>query len=181
MTEGIVRRSPEPYPEPVNSLVREHMPATYFDEYQGLRVELLDVLSDGDLETTLGGTTETLGWICREIGEIEHAYAASFRTFRQTFDYRHADPTVEHSVSALRTWYAELDRDLMTAVESLTEDDIGSRRIVRDDFEAEFFSPLPAVQLDTYREALLLFYGKASVYLRALGRPLPGHWPDWIG
>lgn len=62
-----------------------------------------------------------------------------------------------------------------------TEDDIANRRIVRGDFAENFFSPLVKVQLDVYREALLLFYGKVSVYLRAINRPLPGNWRDWVG
>jgi hypothetical protein len=39
---------------------------------------------------------------------------------------------------------------------------------------------LPKIQLDVYREALLIFYGKVSVHLRAIDRPLPGQWLDWI-
>jgi hypothetical protein len=84
-------------------------------------------------------------------------------------------------VAALRRWYASLDRDLLAAVEALSEEEIAGRRIVRSDFEESFFSPLADVQLDTYREALLIFYGKVSIYLRALDRPLPGDWADWIG
>jgi hypothetical protein len=55
------------------------------------------------------------------------------------------------------------------------------RRIIRGDFDEEYFSPLPKIQLDVYREALLICYGKVSVYLRAIDRPLPGQWLDWIG
>jgi hypothetical protein len=84
-------------------------------------------------------------------------------------------------VAALKAWYAELDRNLMAAVEDLSEDDIANRRIIRGDFDEDFFSPLAKQQLDVYREALLLFYGKASVYLRAINRPLPQQWRDWVG
>jgi hypothetical protein len=77
--------------------------------------------------------------------------------------------------------FAELDREMMAAVAALSDEDIDTRRIVRGDFDEEFFSPLPRIQLDIYREALLIFYGKVSVYLRADGRPLPGQWMDWIG
>src|SRR5262245_33479552 len=157
------------------------MPATYFAEYQALRDQLMAILTDDDLAVTLGGGTAPLGSLCREIGDIEHAYVESFRTFSQDFAYRNPDAAVERSVAALRRWYAALDRDLLTAVEALSEEDIAGRHIVRGDFEADFFSPLPAVQLDTYREALLIFYGKVSVYLRALDRELPGDWEDWIG
>ncbi len=85
------------------------------------------------------------------------------------------------SVGAIVSWYAELDRELAAAIAALSEDDIADRRIVRHDFGVSNFSPLPSIQLDIYREALLIFYGKASVYLRAMGKALPGHWPHWIG
>ena len=164
-----------------NSIVGGYLAETYFPEYQLLRDQLMDILDDEDLVQRLGGETASLGALCREIGEIEHAYVESFRTFRQDFTYRNADPGLEHSVAALKAWYADLDRNLMAAVEALSEDDIANRRIIRGDFDEDYFSPLAKQQLDVYREALLLFYGKVSVYLRAMDRRLPGHWPDWVG
>ena len=165
----------------MNSLVRDHLPATQFAAYQLLRDELVGILSDVDLGYRPATTTLTLGQLCREIGEIEHTYVEALRTFRQDFGWRHADDAVERSVAGLSTWYADLDRDLRAAIETLTEDDIANRRIQRDDFDVQGFSPLPAQELDVYREALLIFYGKVSIYLRAMGRPLPAHWEAWIG
>lgn len=165
----------------MNPLLRDHLKATFFEEYQSLRGQLMAILADHDLRFDLGGESAPLGALCREIGEIEHAYVESFRTFTQDFGYRVDDPRLERSVDALVAWYADLDREMAEALETLSEDDVLSRRIVRGDFDAEFFSPLPRVQLDIYREALLIFYGKVSVYLRAMGRPLPGDWSDWIG
>ena len=165
----------------MNSLVRVHMPATFFVDYQALRDELVAILTDDDLRFRVGGESATLGALCREIGEIEHTYVESFRTFRQDFDYRHPDTRLEKSLDALTSWYAELDRDLADAIAALSEDDIANRRIVRKDFDVSDFSPSADIQLDIYREALLIFYGKVSVYLRAMNKPLPGHWPHWIG
>jgi hypothetical protein len=165
----------------VNPLIRDHLKATFFEEYQSLRGQLMAILADDDLRFQLGGESATLGALCREIGQIEYAYVESFRTFTQDFGYRNEDPRLERSVDALVAWYADLDREMTAVLETLGEDDILNRRIVRGDFDAEFFSPLPRVQLDIYREALLIFYGKVSVYLRAMGRPLPGDWSDWIG
>ncbi len=165
----------------MNSIIGGYLAESYFPEYQALRDQLMDVLGDEDLSLRLGGDTASLGALCREIGEIEHAYVESFRTFRQDFAYRNPDPRLEHSVAALTAWYAELDRDLMAAVAALSEDDIEHRRIVRGDFDTDYFSPLPKAQLDVYREALLIFYGKVSVYLRAFEKPLPPQWRDWIG
>ena len=165
----------------MNPLIRDHLKETFFEEYHSLRGQLMAILADDDLRFQLGGESATLGALCREIGQIEYAYVESFRTFTQDFGYRNEDPRLERSVDALVAWYADLDREMTAVLETLGEDDILNRRIVRGDFDAEFFSPLPRVQLDIYREALLIFYGKVSVYLRAMGRPLPGDWSDWIG
>lgn len=165
----------------MNSIVREYLAATYFGDYQRLRDELIEILTDEDLGYRVGATSASLGALCREIGEIERSYVESFRTFRQDFDYRNPDARLESSVVALSSWYAELDSELMTAVEGLSEDDIANRKIIRSDFDVTYFAPLPKDQLDVYREALLIFYGKASVYLRAMGRALPGQWQEWIG
>ena len=164
-----------------NSIIDGYLDQTYFSLYQRLRDQMMVELSDADLEVRLGGESETLGALCREIGEIEHSYVASLRTFRQDFEYRNPDPRLEHSVVALRAWFGELDRDLMAAIDALSEDDIQHRRIVRSDFDASFFAPLATTQLDTYREALLIFYGKASVYMKAIGTPRSQDWHDWIG
>lgn len=161
----------------MNSLVRDHLPATYFDEYLALRGQLLDVLSDEDLAFSLGGTTLTIGALCREMGEVEQCYIDSFRTFSQTFDYRHPDSAVEVSVEALRTWWTTLDRELHDVLEAISEEDLAAdRRVDRSD---QFSLSIPA-QTDIYREALLIFYAKVSIYLRAQRRPLPGDWEGWI-
>ena len=165
----------------MNPLIRDHLASTYFEEYQLLRDELMGTISDDDLAFRPGGATFTLGELCREIGQIEHSYIGALRTFRQDFDWRAPNPQVEGGVSAMTTWFADLDRNLLAAIEALTEDDTANRRITRSDFDIEGFSPLPPQELDIYREALLIFYGKVSIYLRSMGRDLPGHWGDWIG
>ena len=44
-------------------------------------------------------------------------------------------------------------------------------------------APPPPVetQLDVYVQANLIFLGKASIYLKAMDRPLPKDWKEWIG
>jgi hypothetical protein len=163
----------------MNSLVQVHMASTFFESYQVLRDELVEILTDDDLGFRGEGTNASLGALCREIGEVEHSYVESFKTLRQDFDYRNPDPAVDKSVDALSSWYAALDRELMAAVGAISEEAIQTRRIVRE-FDVDF-APSPSTQLDIYREALLIFYGKVSVYLRAMGKKQPGHWPQWIG
>ena len=163
----------------MNSLVRDHLAATWFAQYQDLRTQLMGVLGDDDLAFRPGGATYTFGQLCREIGEIEYSYIEAIRTFRQDFEWHNPDPRPEHSVAALSSWFADLDKDLQAAIEAVTEDDATNRRFIRADIPA--FSPLLPQELDIYREALLIFYAKASIYLRVMGRELPGDWPVWIG
>lgn len=165
----------------MNSLIRDHLPATYFEHYQLRRSELMGVLTDDDLAFRPAGAALTLGELCREIGEIEYSYIEAFKTFRQDFDWREGDSRMERDVAALTAWYEDLDRELLAALEVLTEDDIAGRRIIRSDFDVADFSPLAPQELDNYREALLIFYGKVSIYLRIMGKELPGEWKAWIG
>jgi hypothetical protein len=161
----------------VNSVIGGYLAESFFREYQGLRDQLMGILGDEDLRLRLGGETASLGALCREIGEIEQAYVESFRTFRQDFAYRNPDPALEHSVVALKAWFAELDRDLMSAVEALSEDDIASRRIIRGDFGEEYFSRCPRpsstsierrCSSSTARPACT--YGRSSGRFRSNGR-----------
>jgi hypothetical protein len=122
----------------------------------------------------------TLGVLCRDMGDVERAYIDSFRTFRQDFEYHHPDPRMETSVESLTAWYAELDAELAAHLDALTDEDVLTRPISRSDLDPAEWAPLAREHLDDYREALLIFYGKASVYLRAVERPLPGHWSNWI-
>ena len=142
---------------------------------QELRRQLLAVLKDADLGFRPAEGCLTLGELCREIGEVEYAYIESFRTFRYDFGYRH-DAAVSGSVERLAAWYEELDRDLWEVLEGLEEADL-ARRVDR----GGGFTPAATVQFHIYREALLIFYAKADVYLKALGRRVAGDWQSWIG
>lgn len=144
--------------------------------YSQLRNELLANLSDDDLAFSPGGENPTLGALCRELGETQYAYAQSFKTFKIDFSYRRNDDATLKSVAKLQAWYAELDRQLEAALEAVTDADVEDKKMDRDGYEV----PLP-ISLDILREALLIFYGKASVYLKAMGKARTEMWRDWIG
>lgn len=158
----------------MNSIMKEYYPV--FQMYQALRSQMMEILTDDELSFRPSAGNPPLGALCREIGEVQYAYIQSFKTFTLDFSYRTDDPKLEKSVDGLSAWYADLDDALKGAVESLTEDDIRNRAIDRG---GDFFLP-PQIQLDVYKEALLIFYGKASVYLRAMGKTLPQQWQSWI-
>ena len=148
-----------------------------FRLYQRLREQLLATLTDADLAFTPGGTNPPLGELCVEIGETERSYIDSFRNFSQRFDYRHDDRTLESSGSGLQTWYEQLDAELYAAVAALSDADIANRPIDR----GQGFMVPADVQLHIYQEALIIFYGKATVYLKLLGKTTPEQWQHWIG
>ena len=158
-----------------NSIIEKNY--AFFEMYQSLRHQLMEILADEDLSFQPGGENQKLGELCVEIGEIEQSYIDSFKTFTQNFTYRHAEAGMADSVARLTAWYEALDRELKETISSLSEETIQNRRIDR----GGGFTPMPTIQLHIYQEALLIFYGKVSVYLKAMGKPRPEQWVEWIG
>ena len=142
---------------------------------QELRRQLLEVLSDADLDCQPAPGCLPLGELCREIGEVQQSYIESFRTFRLDFSFHH-EAGVSRSVETLAAWYARLDAELEAVLEGLEEADL-ARNVER----GHGFAPPVPVQFHIYREALLIFYAKAHVYLKALGKRVTGPWQWWIG
>jgi uncharacterized damage-inducible protein DinB len=159
----------------MNSIMTNYFPT--FEMYQAIRNQLMEALTDNDLSYTPGGANPALGVLCREIGEVEHAYIDSFRTFALDFSYSNTTPGLENSVTQLVAWYADLDAELKAAISGLSEEDINGRLVDR----GGDFKLLPQIQLNIYQEALLIFYGKAIVYLRAMGKTPPQQMRDWLG
>lgn len=158
----------------MNSIIENYYPL--FEYYQALRAQLMEIISDDDLAFQPPGGSQTLGFLCKQVGEVQYSYIQSFKNFQQDWSYKNEDPELEASAAKLTSWYTDLDRDLRTAIEALSEDDIQTRTIDRGDG----FSASPRAQLEIYKEALLIFYGKVSVYLKIRGIPLPEQWADWI-
>ena len=141
----------------------------------GMRASLLDALTDADLAFSPGGQAVPLGALLVEFGEIEHAYVESFKTFTQDFKYRNPAPGLASSLAQIRAWYQSLDAELEAVLGGLTDEDL-QKTINRGGF-----APAVEVQLQIYLQALLIFFGKATIYLRAMNRPLPPMIAEWIG
>ena len=148
-----------------------------FAEYQAMRNQLMTILTDDDLAYHPGGANRPLGVLCRAIGETEHAYIQSFKTFKMDLTYRNEEVGLENSVAQLTAWFDELDSELKAVVAGLSEDDIQNKVIDR----GPGFTVKPFVQLEVYKEAMLIFYGKVSVYLCAMGKSVPQQWQAWLG
>lgn len=155
----------------MNSLMTEQ--GEWLRGMHGLRGQLLDGLTDADLGFSLPGNP-TLGEMFREEAEIERSYADSFKSFTQTFEQGKSDPALATRLDQLKAHYQALDADLDGTLEALSEADI-ERNIERGS------SLSVRSQLQVYFQAVLIFFGKATIYYRAMGKPLPENWKEWIG
>lgn len=148
---------------------------SFIEGTHGMRSELLATLSDADLAFNPGGQNMSLGALCREMGDIEYSYIQSLKTFKQDWSYHNTDASLENSLNAIKSWYQSLDEEMKTVVSALTDEDL-TKTIDRGGFSV----PID-LQLDIYLQALLIFFGKATIYLKAINKPLPESIRDWIG
>lgn len=149
---------------------------SWIEGTHGMRTRLLALLSDDELGFSPGGQNMTLGELIRECGEIEYAYIQSLQTFTQSWDYRNEQPGLANSVDALQSWLDELDGEMKETVSAMTDVDL-DKMIER----AEGFSMPVELQLEVYLQALLIFFGKAMVYLRAMEKPIPDDFQTMFG
>lgn len=139
-----------------------------------LRTDIMNVLTDADLAFELPGNP-TLGELCRTMGDTERSYIDSFKTLKQVWDVRNTEPGLEGSVEKLKAWYQALDAEFESVLKAIPDEDLQTKIIDRG-----FPIPLGG-QFHVYREALLIFSARCSVYLRAMGKPLSQQVQDWIG
>jgi hypothetical protein len=140
-----------------------------------LRTQMMDSLTDKDLAYQFPNNP-TLGELCKSIGDVEQSYIDSFKTFKQDFSYKNDEPGLATSVERLKAWYKSLDEAMDAALAAIPDTDFQTKMVDRGGWSL----PLGA-QFHTYREALLIFYGKANVYLKALGKSLTEQWQAWVG
>lgn len=148
---------------------------SWIEGTHGMRNELLESLTDADLAFNPGGQNISFGALFRELGEIEHSYVQSLKTFNQDWSYRNTEPGLEGSIARLQAWFQNLDDQMKETVAAFSEADL-KKEVKRGEFG------FPAeTQLDVYLQATLIFFGKAVVYLRAMNRPLSKTMQDYIG
>lgn len=148
----------------------------HFEMYKMLRPQLLEILSDEELDYSPGGDNMTFGELLVELGETELNYIESFKTFKMGYGAKNDDPSRTGSVAKLTEWYDSLHTELKTAVESISDEDVVGRMINRGE---GFDLPVP-IQISVLQEAYLIFYGKAMVYLKAMQKDRPQQWSEWI-
>jgi uncharacterized damage-inducible protein DinB len=157
----------------MNRLMNEKWP--WIEAAHGMRSQLLDILSDADLAFYPGGQNMTVGALCREMGETEHAYIQSLKTFQQAWSYRNTEADLVSSIARLKAWFQTLDDEMKAAIVAFTDEDV-NKTVDRggNAVPVEF-------QLDVYLQAVLIFLGKATIHLKAMNKPLPQSFQEYIG
>jgi len=154
---------------------------TLFDEeirgHHSMRDHLLTVVSDADLDYKMPGKNPTLGELLIEMGDLQGVYTHSFQTSTLDWTYRNLRPPEPITIANLRGWFDAQDEALKSALDRFTEDELRIDRIDR----GNGFIASPFVQHQVYREAVYIFYGKLSVYLKALERDAGESWAAWVG
>ena len=148
---------------------------SWIEGTHGMRMQLLDALNDEKLLFNPGGENVTLGAVCRESGDIEHAYIQSLKTFTQDWSYHNETPGIEGSVAHLKAWYQTLDDEMKSLVAGFSDDDL-TKTIDRGGFAV----PVD-MQLDIYLQAQLIFFGKASIYCKLLNIEMTPTFKEYIG
>ncbi|HYT29037.1 MAG TPA: DinB family protein [Ktedonobacteraceae bacterium] len=157
----------------MNSYMQEKWP--WIEGTHAMRTQFLDTLSDADLAFSPGGQNMTLGALCREMGETEHSYMQSLKTFKQDWSYRNTEAGLESSVARLQAWFQTLDEEMKATVSALSDEDL-KKTVDRGGYA------MPVeLQLDAYLQALLIFFGKATIYLKAMNKALPQQVQEYIG
>lgn len=157
----------------MNRMMNEKWP--WIEAAHGMRSQLFDILSDADLAFTPGGQIMTFGALCREMGETEHSYIQSLKTLRQEWSYHHSEADAASHVARLKAWFQTLDDEMQTTLTTCWDEE-RKKMIDRGGgtVTVEF-------QLDVYLQAVLIFLGKATIYLKAMNKPLPKEFQEYIG
>lgn len=141
-----------------------------------MRTQVLDSLSDADLSFTPGGQNMSFGALYREMGEVEHSYLQSLKNFTQDWSYRNTEAGLDTSTGQLKSWFEKLDEEMKAVLSAFSDADL-KKTIDRG---GGFIVPAD-LQMEIYLQALLIFLGKAAVYLKAMNKSLPGQMKEWIG
>ena len=147
----------------------------YLQMTNGIRGTALALITDEDLRYALPGNP-TLGEVFREIGEIQQSYLDSFKQLKEDWSYKHADKSVETSKEALTAWFKQLDENMVAALGTFSDADLDDKHVER----GSDFNPTVREQMQIYGDAVYIFTGKVSVYLRALGKA-DEQWKSWFG
>jgi hypothetical protein len=140
-----------------------------------MRSHLLDILSNADLAFSPGGQNMTLGALVRRMGDLEYSYIQSLKTGVRDLSYQNTEADLENDITRLKTRFQALDDELLDTISAFSKEEL-TRRVDRGGFPSTVER-----EIDHYGEALLIFFGKATIYLLAMNKPVPESIENTIG
>ena len=147
----------------------------WLEEVRGMRLQLLNILSNADLAFSPGGQNITLGTLLRKMGDLEYSYIQSLKTSLQDWSYHNTEAGLESDITRLKAWFQALDDEMLDTMSAFSNEDL-TRRVDRGGFNSTVER-----EVDHYGEALLIFFGKATIYLKAMNKPVPESIENTIG
>ena len=156
----------------MNSLFEEEIRG-----HHSMRDHLLTLVSEADLAYKLPGQNPTLGELLVELGNVQGVYTHSFATLTLDWSHRQLPPPAPVTVAGLQAWFVAHDKAMSNALSRFTDEQLQIDQIDR----GNGFVASPFVQVQIYREAVYIFYGKLSLYQKALERDAGEEWAAWVG
>lgn len=156
----------------MNQILKEMGPL--LDMSHGIRDQALALVESEDMGFALAGAPP-LGDLIRTMGDVEVAYTEAFSSRKLDWSLRAVGRDDLASGKDAIAWFASLDEQFKSAVGAVPDGDLS------DQVDRGGWSYPVSAHFHTYREALLIFFGKLDLYLRALGKELPDEWRGWVG
>jgi uncharacterized damage-inducible protein DinB len=153
--------------------IQERWP--WLEEVRGMRLQLLDILSNADLAFSPGGQNITLGALVCKMGDLEHSYIQSLQTGVRDVSYHNTEAGLESDITRLKAWFQALDDELLDTLSAFSKEE-WTKCVDRGGFPSTVER-----EVDHYGEALLIFFGKATIYLKAMNKPVPESIENTIG
>ena len=144
------------------------------DMTHGVRDQALALVEEADMAFALEGSP-TLGDLIRQMGDVQVAYTGAFASRKIDWATSADGRDGVTSGADAAAWFAGLDQAFKDAVGAVADEDLAAM-VERDGWSY----PITA-HFHTYREAVLIFFGKLDLYLRALGKTRPDEWAAWVG
>src|SRR5439155_3629891 len=153
--------------------IQERWP--WLEEVRGMRLQLLDILSNADLAFSPGGQNMTLGALVRKMGDLEYSYIQSLKTGVRDLSPHNTEAGLESDITRLKAWFQALDEEMQTTISAFSNEDL-KKTVKRGGFNSTVER-----EIDHYGEAVLIFFGKATIYLKAMNKPVPESIENTIG
>ena len=147
----------------------------WLEEVRDMRSQFLDMLSNADLAFSPGGQNIPLGALVRKMGDLEYSYIQSLKTGVRDLSSHHTEAGLESDLTRLKAWFQALDDEMLDTLSAFSEEEL-TKRVDRGGFPSTVER-----EVDHYGEALLIFFGKASIYLKAMNKPVPQSIEHTIG